>query len=543
MSPTLRLLYAEDNSLDADLTRSHFAAHAPEFEIEIVGSGQACLERLRQVAFDLLLLDYRLPDMDGLGLLKALAQAGAQVPVVFVTGDGDEELVVKALRLGAASYVSKRINYQETLPALLHAVLEEHGRKQDEGLPAAPAVRRILYVKHLPTDIELTLSHLAEVAPHLAVDVVHTTPTALDRLAQPHAYDLVLIDLQMPEQSGLDLVNEAKRRGLRLPPFLMISDKGDEASAVAVMRLGAADFVSKHEGYLDQLPYRIDRAIAHDQLNSLNENLRAELAERKRAEKARQLTAEVLNQSNEEVRQFAYIVSHDLRAPLVNFRGFVSELRRSLANLDRLLQPAIKQFGAAERVTADRIFRQELPESLEFIDSSVIRMDHLITSLLRLSRLGRHEPVPVRLDLARLVSDILASLGTQIKAGGTTVIVHPLPEITADRISLEQILSNILTNAVLYLDPARPGRIEITGELAEAELLLKVSDNGRGIAQDDREKVFAPLRRAGAHNVPGEGMGLAYVQALVRHQGGRIWFESEHGVGTTFSFVLPVVCS
>ena len=272
-------------------------------------------------------------------------------------------------------------------------------------------------------------------------------------------------------------------------------------------------------------------------------NITRDITARKRAEEALQRTTEVLSQSNEEVRQFAYIVSHDLRAPLVNFRGFAAELRRSLADLDRFVQPAIKQLTDDERAGTDRILRQDIPEALGFIDSSVIRMDNLINALLRLSRLGRHEAILERVDLGSLVSDILAPLGRQIEAGGSTVTVLPLPEVTGDRTSLEQILSNILTNAVLYLDPARPGRIEVSGELTGTELLVKVRDNGRGIAPSEREKVFAPFRRIGAPEAPGEGMGLAYVQALVRRQGGRIGFDSEPGVGTTFSFVLPVTRS
>jgi hypothetical protein len=268
-----------------------------------------------------------------------------------------------------------------------------------------------------------------------------------------------------------------------------------------------------------------------------------DVTERKLVEESLKRTSEALNQTNEEVRQFAYIVSHDLQAPLVNVRGFTSELSRSLADLNLLVQPALQHLGETERAGADLILRRDVSDAVGFIDASVIRMDHLINALLRLSRLGRHELILERLDLGTLVSGILASLGTQIEARGATVTVLPLPEVTADRTSLEQILGNILTNAVLYLDPARPGRIEVSGRLAGTDLLMKISDNGRGIAADDREKVFAPFRRGGARDVPGEGMGLAYVQALVRRQGGRIWFDSEPGVGTTFSFVLPVTRS
>ncbi len=284
MNPRIRLLYAEDNPHDADLTRSWFADYAPEFEIEVAATGQQCLERLREAAFDLLLLDYRLTDMLGLEVLRALNEAGSPMPVVMITGEGDEELVLKALRLGAANYTAKSSRYLESLPRLLHGVLEEHRRRQSQGLPAANLLRRILYVEHLTTDIDLTLAHFAKFAPHFVLDVVQSCAAALERLAQATVYDLLLVDLRMSDLSGLDFVHEAQAHGLGLPPFLIISDRGGEAMAIAAMQLGAADYITKHEGYLDQLAYRIDEAIAKDRINRLNVQLLAELDLRKKNE-------------------------------------------------------------------------------------------------------------------------------------------------------------------------------------------------------------------------------------------------------------------
>jgi signal transduction histidine kinase len=104
---------------------------------------------------------------------------------------------------------------------------------------------------------------------------------------------------------------------------------------------------------------------------------------------------------------------------------------------------------------------------------------------------------------------------------------------------MEQIVGNLLGNAVKYLDSERAAEIEITAERGEEETVFRIRDNGRGIAREDMDKVFAPFRRVGRQDVPGEGMGLPYVQALVRRHGGRIWCESELGVGTTFSFAIP----
>jgi signal transduction histidine kinase len=104
---------------------------------------------------------------------------------------------------------------------------------------------------------------------------------------------------------------------------------------------------------------------------------------------------------------------------------------------------------------------------------------------------------------------------------------------------MEQILTNLLMNAIIYLDPHRPGKIAVTGERNSKEAIFCLKDNGRGISPDDMQKIFELFRRAGKQNVPGEGMGLAYVRTLVRRFGGRIWCESELGVGSTFLFAIP----
>jgi diguanylate cyclase (GGDEF)-like protein/PAS domain S-box-containing protein len=284
MTPTFHLLYAEDNPQDADLTQAYLAGYAPEFDIENVTTGQKCQQRLREATFDLLLLDYHLPDMDGMEILTWLIQVGIQIPVVLVTGARDEELVVKALKMGAADYVPKSNHYLETLPGLLHGVLKEYGHKQPAELLAINDIRRILYVEHLSMDIDLTLSYFAAKMPYFEVDVVQTCAEALERLAQPHSYNLILLDLQMPDQSGLDFVREAQHSNFRLPPVIMVTGHGNDSMAVAAIKLGVADYVTKHAGYLEQLPYRIDNAIIYDRLNHLNEQLLTELAARKLAE-------------------------------------------------------------------------------------------------------------------------------------------------------------------------------------------------------------------------------------------------------------------
>jgi signal transduction histidine kinase len=253
---------------------------------------------------------------------------------------------------------------------------------------------------------------------------------------------------------------------------------------------------------------------------------------------ARERYAADLVRANEDLKNFAYIVSHDLRAPLINLKGFSGELRYAYDALKPAIEVALPQLDAGQRKAVTTAYEKDGPEALDFIETSVERMDRLIGALLQLSRMGRRKLDLESIDMNSLVHDTLNVLSHEASQDGVQITTAPLPSVTADLTSMQQIMSNLLTNAILYLDPDRPGRIAVSGEKEKGETTFHVRDNGIGIAQDDMDKVFAPFRRIGKQNVPGEGMGLAYVKALVQLHGGRIWCESEPGVGTTFSFTI-----
>jgi PAS domain S-box-containing protein len=263
-----------------------------------------------------------------------------------------------------------------------------------------------------------------------------------------------------------------------------------------------------------------------------------DITERKRMEERLQRYAADLERSNEEVRNFAYIVSHDLRVPLVNLKGYTSELHTALEVIVPAMETALPHLNEDKRSAVAMALHEDVPEALEFITNSVSRMDSFINAVLQLSRLGRREFKPEPIDMNALVQTSLENLSYQIQERGATVTVESLPEVVADRTAMEQIMGNILGNAVKYLDPERPGQIEVTAETNNGEQIFHIRDNGRGIAEEDMHKVFAPFRRAGKQDTPGEGMGLAYVQTLARRLDGRIWCESELGKGTTFTFTI-----
>jgi len=273
MTDPLRILYAEDDPRDADLTQTRCAQDAPDVSLTIVESGEQAWQCILSETYDLLLLDYRLPDMDGLSLLKRLRLNDSRLPVVMVTGLGDEEVVVQALRLGAVDYIPKSGNYLDTLPAILHGLALDARRKRARLSHLSATRRHVLYVERHAMDIDLTQQHLADVAPQVALTVVATCREALDLLTQPADFDLVLIDLRMPDMSGLDFLRELKHRGLSVP-CIVITGQGDEETAIAALKLGAADYVVKRNHYLLHLPFAIEHAIEHYQLDRTNAALR-----------------------------------------------------------------------------------------------------------------------------------------------------------------------------------------------------------------------------------------------------------------------------
>ncbi len=276
--------------------------------------------------------------------------------------------------------------------------------------------------------------------------------------------------------------------------------------------------------------YAADLGRSEVALKELNVGLEGEVARR---------TAD-LTRANEEIQRFAYIVSHDLRSPLVNVMGFTSELETAAKPLRELIArlkaeaPQLLSRGATDAVELD------LPESISFIRSSTQKMDRLINAILRLSREGRRNLTPEPVAMSALMESVIASLRQQADARGATVQVDGvLPDLVNDRLAVEQVFSNVVENALKYLKPGRAGAIRIRGRIEGAMRTYEVEDNGRGIDPKDHERVFELFRRAGAQDQPGEGIGLAHVRALVYRLGGTITVDSELDRGATFRICLP----
>lgn len=253
----------------------------------------------------------------------------------------------------------------------------------------------------------------------------------------------------------------------------------------------------------------------------------------------RDRTAE-LTRANEEIQRFAYIVSHDLRAPLVNVMGYTSELEQVGRMLDAQIARVEAEHPASIDPEAVLAVRDDIPEAVGFIRASTAKMDRLINAILKLSREGRRPLVAETLRMTDVVQQIADSVRHQVEAAEGEIVVADLPVLESDRLSIEQIFGNLVDNAVKYRDPNRPVRVVIEGEeVAGGWVQFRIADNGRGVSARDHERIFELFRRAGKQDQPGEGLGLAFVRNSVRRLGGTITLDSDLGEGSTFHLKFP----
>ncbi len=399
---------------------------------------------------------------------------------------------------------------------------------------------------------------------------LETTPGLVSRLAQTRANDPRMIELQQ--------IITAKMAELRRTVGLQQS--GDAADAMAMVRTNVGnDNMTTLRKLVGAFQSEFDRRLLHDvrtvfqdntlviaidlvglvtivllgwqtaravrgylyrlaEAQAVASNAYAELesSNERLDEMVRVRTADLVA-ANDEIQRFAYIVSHDLRAPLVNIMGFTSEMEQASSVVARYVVTE----GAPAELAQAAI--EDIPEALRFIRSSTSKMDRLINAILRLSREGRRVLTPEPVDMRGLFTGIVDTMQHQADSRNTRITVEDVPDITADRLALEQVFSNLVDNALKYLRPGVPGEINISGSRNGNSVLYHVADNGRGIAPRDHERVFELFRRAGDQTVPGEGIGLAHVRALTRRLGGTIDCNSALDVGTTFTVRLPAVAS
>jgi formate hydrogenlyase transcriptional activator len=264
----MRILYVEDDARDADITVRRLRKDAPSIEVELAPSIETALlrlERLESAPIDLVLTDVHLRAGDGLSLLRHIRENAIPVAVVVITGMGDEDTAVAALKARADDYVVKRKDYLDQLPATLEAAMNHY---RAESARRAHSLN-VLYAEHAQSDIEETRHHFALHADHIRLNVVSSATEALQILQDEgslSSYDVLLLDFELPELNALDLLRKLKATLKQDIPVVLICSQANEELVSQSLERGATSYVVKRPGYLYQLPWELEDAHARAEL-------------------------------------------------------------------------------------------------------------------------------------------------------------------------------------------------------------------------------------------------------------------------------------
>lgn len=266
--------------------------------------------------------------------------------------------------------------------------------------------------------------------------------------------------------------------------------------------------------------------------------IRTDITQRKADEEELKSLAQALAEKNKELEAIVYAASHDLRSPLVNIQGFSRQLGKACDQMQAALGATTDGRVAADEVR--QAFAVAIPQALRFIQAGVVKMDSLLSGLLRYSRLGRLTFNLQPLEMDRLLAEVVQAQRYQVEQAGATVKLEPLPGCVGDSLQIGQVFSNLIDNAIKYRSPERALRIRISGRVENGRAVYMVADNGIGIQPEHQGAVFEIFHRLDPDATAGEGLGLTIAQRSLDRQNGKIWVESSRGKGSTFFVSLPV---
>jgi PAS domain S-box-containing protein len=258
----MKILYIEDNPIDVDLTLRKLKRDTPDIVIDTATSQAEALLVLKSPEFsdyDLVLTDMQLPDGNGIAILSHIRGMSLSVAVVILTGQGDEEAAVAALKAGADDYIVKKRGYLDDLSNNLEMALDAYLRGKDENLQQL----NVLYIEHNQVDVDLTSRHLTRYAPHIKMEALHRVSdfyVILDRAENLAQYSALLLDYRLPQENALEILKKIILSTSRKIPVILVTGKGDEEIAVKALKMGAFDYVIKDQGYLFKLPSIIENA-------------------------------------------------------------------------------------------------------------------------------------------------------------------------------------------------------------------------------------------------------------------------------------------
>lgn len=529
-----RLLLVEDSATQAARLIKLFEDSG--LEVAHVPSAELALDQLKGPPPDVIVLDYRLPGMDGYEFCRAirLNVNTRAIPVMMLTAEDSDAAEMQGLASGADDYVAKSAD-TDILRVRVSALL----RKAEAGSAIVNidnrfSRARVLAIDDSPTFLYLIAHELK--AEHYTVETADDPRSALARLAET-SFDCVLVDFEMPGLDGAELCRLIRERARASEPeivLVMLTSHEDKQRMALSFEAGADDYISKstdmavtkarirallRRKFLVEENRHILEEIKEKELEAVRARAAREAAE-VRAHLADQLAAanQQLARANQELEQFAYSAAHDLQEPLRKIQIFSQVLQTKLeGKLD-----------------------EETRRFFDFCIQGAAQMNQLIRDLLLYAGTMKSAGIPEKaISLRTALDNALRNLEVMIADTGARITAGELPEMFVDAIRMQQLFQNLIANAIKYRQPDRAPRIHISAELANGMWTFSVADNGKGISPEYWVSIFEAFKRLETGANPGSGLGLAICKRIVDQLGGKIWVNSEAGKGSTFRFTIP----
>ncbi len=529
------------------------------YNVQSVGGGRQALDKLLEERFDLLLTDVKMPDVDGLELLRRAKEVDTEMAVVIITGYGTFEMAIHALRLGASGFLLKPFDVDNLLDSV-HAALEKR-----------QLTRENIRLKALLPLFEVSRQLMAEVEPEHIHDLLLTyalretgadgamllvgdktrewrvcarrgmqwgkmSPAVKKALADwaETSAEALLLGPDSPSPWGEELAAHRFSSALCLP--LVVQGQTSAVLSLITMRDSGPLTESSVELLTilgGQAATALENAQLVAQIREWNRELEMRVEERTR--ELRQAQERLLRaERRATIGQLAASVAHELRNPLGVMRNSAYFLNSRLPDAE-----------------------EKVRKHLSMLEREVMVSNEIITRLLQFAEMG--EPIRRRVELEPLIRDALLHVGMPPEVKTVVDIEKPLPLLMADGHQLWQMFIELLENAVQAMTSveaaARPvgGRLTVSARLVKGAdpaqprspdswpesdwVEIKFADTGVGISGDNVEKVFEPLFTTRAKGI---GLGLAIAKIIAEGHGGSIAVDSQLGQGTTLTVRLPI---
>ncbi|MFH1124032.1 MAG: response regulator [Pseudomonadota bacterium] len=517
------------------------------YQIEVAYDGNMAIQKAGENKFDIILLDMKLPPLNGLKAYRAIREIRLNVVVILITAYPQEmgDLTQKALQESAYVCLEKPVNMDELI--LLFDRIKEQKAKGVLQKPKGESMEGELEILIVEDDVGLALN-LKDILEEKGypVAVAHNGQTA-HTLFREKVFDFALIDLRLPDMSGEELIDQLTALSPRTNYMIITGYASLESAAEAVRKKNIIAYEIKPINiehllsFLNQVTGRkhAEEALrlAHDELEtrvqertaelaSANTSLQAEITERKRAEERLQEYSKQLEETIAELRDTReQLVRGEKLALLGQLAGGVAhELRNPLAVMSNAIY-----YLRSINPDADETTR----EYLEMISSEIGNAEAIVSDLLDFSRTRSLDLEEV--TASELVARVLEKQPPPEKVKVTIGIPAELPPVFVDPRQIGRVLDNLVANACQAMPDG--GNLTISAQAEKEKVSLFITDTGCGISKENMGKIFEPLFTTRARGI---GLGLAVSRNLVEVNGGSIEAQSEAGKGCTFTVKLPM---